>query len=66
MATFSETRAVTLSKGIVKQGIKISKNEKNINYFGRHFSIFDLKVALKMLIFEGFFTSKMMNSDYSQ
>ena len=55
VAAFSETRAVTSYNDVVKQGMKISKAWENINYLGNLVQFF-LNIALKILVFEGFFT----------
>ena len=57
VATFSETRAVNPPKDKVKRGMKISKAWEKRKLLWWIKSVFALKIALKILILEGFFTS---------
>ena len=58
VATFSEKPAVTSPKDMVKQGMKISKVWEKHKLLWAHLLVFALKIALKMLICEGFLPLK--------
>ena len=65
MATLSKPYALTSRNYVAEQGMNISNFSETFKLFWQHSSVFALKNAIKLLRFQGFFTSKRAFDGYS-